>query len=343
MAGIVDFPWQFPVSTSCRLKRKIASGGMGSVYEAEQSGAEGFVKTVAVKTILPRYTENREFVEMFIGEAKLVANLVHQNIVQIYQLGRLPEGYYIAMEYIDGINLEQFRAVHVKDGKAMPVEIATFIVSRVCRGLEYAHNKCDAEGNPLGIVHRDVSPKNIMITNEGEVKLTDFGVAKARHYMEQEEGEVLMGKVEYMSPEQASYGVTDGRSDLFSLGIVYYELLTGVNIFEADDVFVSLDRVKSLPIPDPRTFRPDIPEDVANIITKALRRDLGQRYQTAGEMGYDLEYHMYSKGYGPTIVTLAKYVAGLFPERRFYVPPSRGDDIDISADTVYRRPENSRS
>ncbi len=332
-----DFPEQIRGSTIYRLTRKIAAGGMGTVYEAEQDGAEGFVKTVALKTILPRYTQNKEFVDMFIGEAKLVANLVHQNIVQIYQLDAYEEGYYIAMEYIDGINLEEFFFRHEEMNRAVPVEIGTFIVSRICRGLEYAHNKRDDDGNLIGIVHRDVSPKNIMITNEGEVKLTDFGVAKARNYMEQEEGEVLMGKVEYMSPEQASYKVTDARSDLFSLGTVYYELLTGVNIFETEDVFEVLERVKEAQAPDPRTYRESIPENVAMIILKALARDPADRYQAAGEMGYDLEYQMYHKGYGPTIVTLAQYVAEVFPERTFYAPPSRGDDIDTAADTVYRR------
>jgi len=331
-----DFPKEIKGSMTYHLERKIASGGMGSVFEAIQDGAEGFTKIVALKTILPKYTQNEEFVDMFIGEAKLVANLVHQNIVQIYQLDRYEQGYYIAMEYIDGINLEQFFFRHEEKGKRVPVEIATFIVSRVCRGLEYAHNKRDDDGNLLGIVHRDVSPKNVMITNEGEVKLTDFGVAKARHYMEQEEGEVLMGKVEYMSPEQASYKITDGRSDLFSLGIVYYELLTGVNVFETEDVFEVLERVKEAKVPDPRTYREDLPEDVVGIIMKSMARRPEDRYASAGDMGYDLEYQMYHKGYGPTIVTLAQYVAEIFPERTFYSPPSRGDNIEITADTVYQ-------
>lgn len=309
------------------LTRRIASGGMGSVYEAQQYGAEGFVKKVALKLILPKYTENREFVDMFIGEAKLVANLVHPNIVQIYQLGQYEDGYYIAMEYIDGINLEQFLLRHEALGIRVPVEIGTFIVSRICRGLEYAHSKTDEQGTLLGIVHRDVSPKNIMITSEGEVKLTDFGIAKARIYMEQEEGEVLMGKVEYMSPEQASYQTTDGRSDIFSLGIVYYELLTGRNLFECEDVFETIERVKHAPIPHPRREREDLAEDVCRIMLRALERDLDKRYNSAGEMGYDLEYHMYSRGYGPTIVTLAQYMAKLFPNGVFHAPASRGDNL----------------
>ncbi len=324
-------PHDIPSVTDYRLIRKIATGGMGTVYEAEQYGTEGFVKKMALKIILPKYTDNHEFVDMFIGEAKLVANLVHPNIVQIYQLGRHDGGYFIAMEYIDGTNLEQFLLRHATLGVPVPLDIATFIVSRICRGLEYAHNKHDDKGHILGIVHRDVSPKNIMITSEGEVKLTDFGIAKALHYMEQEEGEVLMGKVEYMSPEQASYQKTDSRSDLFSLGIVYNELLTGKNIFECEDVFDTIDKVREGEIPDPRDTRLEVPEDVAKIVMSALTRDLNERYQTAGQMSYDLEYQMYSKGYGPTIVTLAKYMAEIFPDGPYHAPFEREIASDSEA------------
>ncbi len=291
-----------------KMTRLIAEGGMGAVYEAKQFGAMEFEKTVAIKTILESFSTNPEFVRMFIGEAKLVADLVHQNIVQVYHLGQAENIYYISLEYVDGINLEQFINIHKDNGKLVPPDLGVFITSRVCRGLEYAHNKRDRNGDLLGIVHRDVSPKNIMITDEGEVKLTDFGIAKARQVMEQEEGEVLMGKVEYMSPEQARYQETDHRSDLFSLGVVMYELVTGHHIFDTEDIYETLNNVKNAPIPDPREFRSEISEGLAKIIMKTLSRDLSKRYQTAGEMGYDLEYYMYKDGYGPTIVMLSKYL-----------------------------------
>ncbi len=332
-----SLPRDIPGHIKYHFKRKIASGGMGSVYEAEQYGIEGFVKTVAIKTILPKYTDNPEFVSMFFGEAKLVANLVHQNIVQMYHLGEHDGMYYISMEFLDGINLEQFLVKHVQLGKPVPFDICTFIISRVCRGLEYAHAKKDNDGRLLGVVHRDVSPKNIMIDSEGEVKLTDFGVAKAVRYMEQEEGEVLMGKVEYMSPEQASYLITDRRSDLFSLGVVYYEMLTGMNIFECGDVFEIIERVKTMPIADPRTYRADIPESVVKILMRTLERDPGRRFQSAGELGYALEYEMYHKGYGPTIVTLARYVGELFPDWKVKDVNVESDPrIDTMAETIYQ-------
>jgi len=294
------------------LKRKIADGGMGSVYEAEQFGAEGFIKKVAIKTILPSYVKKETFVSSFIGEAKLVANLVHQNIVQIHHLGRHEDGYYIAMELIDGINLTTFIRLHRKLKRPVPVEIATFIASRICRGLEYAHNKKNENGEPLGLVHRDVSPNNVMITKEGEVKLTDFGVAKAAQFMGNDDG-YLVGSVEYMSPEQADCASIDHRSDIYSLGLLYYELLTGLRVFqcESNDIEATVAIVKKSKIPDPVNYRKDLKKSVVEIVMKCLRKLPDDRYQTAGELGYVLEHEMYSKGYGPTIVTLAGYVSEL--------------------------------
>ncbi len=306
---------EFTDSLHFRLGRKIADGGMGSVYEATLFGSEGFEKTVAVKTIREKFTGDNDFVELFIGEAKLVADLVHQNIVQIYKLGKWGKTFYIAMEYVNGVNLQQFMNRHLELGIKVPIELGVFIISRICRGLEYAHAKRDRFGNPLTVVHRDVSPKNLMISAEGEVKITDFGIAKARNLMKDQEGQVLMGKAQYMSPEQAQYLPTDRRSDLFSLALVSYELLTGEPVFgSTEDTTIILDNVSRKIIPEPRKINPDVPEPVQKILMKALERTLDKRYQDAGKMGYDLEYFMYHKGYGPTIVTLEKYMRNLFSD-----------------------------
>ncbi|MBN2301270.1 MAG: protein kinase [Lentisphaerae bacterium] len=296
-------------SVTYYLKRKIASGGMGAIYEAEQFGAEGFIKTVAIKTILPSFAKKDSFVSSFVGEAKLVANLVHQNIVQIHHLGRHDDGYFIAMEYIDGINLTDFLVKHRRLREDIPEDIATFIISRICRGLEYAHGKKDREDNSLGLVHRDVSPNNIMITTEGEVKLTDFGVAKAAQFME-DDSDYLVGSVEYMSPEQAECLQVDLRSDLFSLGLVYYELLTGIRVFQCrdNDIDETVERVIRAEIPDPTDYRSGLSESVKEILMKCLSRSPEDRFQSAGELGHALEREMYSKGYGPTIVSLAQYI-----------------------------------
>ncbi len=296
-------------SVTYSLNRKIADGGMGSIYEAQQFGAEGFIKKVAIKTILPRYAKRESQIASFVGEARLVANLVHQNIVQIHHLGRHEGGYYIAMEYIDGITLTNFMSMHVQLVRQTPVDIATFITSRICRGLEYAHSKKDAEGKPLNLVHRDVSPNNIMIDTEGEVKLTDFGVAKAEHFME-DESDDLVGCVEFMSPEQARCAPVDGRSDIFSLGLVFYELLSGTRLFRCPDgdVVGALKSVVEAEVPDPRQYRPELPSSVVEIVLRMLAKDRDERYQTAGELARALEEDMYGAGYGPTVVKLATYI-----------------------------------
>ncbi len=318
-------PYEFRDNYQFRFTRKIAEGGMGAIYEALLFGSEGFEKTVTIKTIREKFTGDRDFVDMFIGEAKLVADLVHQNIVQIYKLGRIGNTYYIAMEYVQGINLQEFMNRHLEIGQKVPIDLGAFIISRVCRGLEYAHAKRDKSGVSLGVVHRDISPKNLMISSEGEVKITDFGIAKARNLMKDQEGQVLMGKAQYMSPEQAQYMPTDARSDIFSLGVVMFELLTGESIFgSTEETTVILENVVVKDIPKPRDINPEIPEALEKIMLKALDRNLAKRYQDAGKMGYDMEYFMYHKGYGPTIVTLEKYMRQLFPQ--LYKAPLQKDE-----------------
>jgi len=328
-AGIIGR--EVSVHTVYKLKRLIASGGMGTVCEAEQFGSDGFIKNVAIKLLLPELTKNQEFVSMFMGEAKLAACLVHQNIVQIYQLGKSDESYFIAMEYIDGIDLEQFISRHAASGRKIPPELAVYITSRICRGLEYAHNRRDENGERLDIVHRDISPRNIMITSEGEVKIADFGVAKARRKAAARmRDNIMVGKIPYMSPEQATYEPTDPRSDIFSLGVVFYELLTGVSIFDKPTEEQSISEITSGVRRDPRSYRSELPQSIAEIVLCCLELNAAARFQTAGELGYVLENHMYSKGYGPTIITLAQYMAKLYPDRKFYVAPSRGDNLSVS-------------
>lgn len=299
--------------TRYRLNQKLAEGGMGAVYEATQYGAEGFRKQVAIKTISERLGSQSDFVTMFIGEAKLVADLVHENIIQVYQLHRTNGSFYIVMEYIDGIDLARFLDLHVEQERVPPVELTAFIVSRVCRGLDYAHKKVDRTGAPLGVVHRDVCPRNIMINRQGVVKLGDFGIAKAQNLLADREGLMLLGKAPYMSPEQAQYGGTDARSDLFSLGTVFYRLLTGASIFDGDDLTTTLANVVKAEPPPVTSLNPDVPEALEAILTKALARRPEDRYQSAGEMGYALEHFMYHDRFGPTNVTLEAYLAELVP------------------------------
>src|SRR5437762_5341324 len=273
---------------------------MGIVYEAEQHGTREFIKRIAIKVVRQNYTDQKQFIDNFIGEAKLVADLIHTNIVQTYHLGESSGVYFIAMELIRGVNLEQFSQQLSDKKRVLPKELAVFIISRIARGLAYAHAKTDKDGKPLGIVHRDVSFKNVMIAFEGDVKLTDFGVAKAKGLLEDQEGEVVAGKADYMSPEQADFKITDKRSDLFSAGVVLSQLVVGYNLFKGNTPEESRERIMTLPVPDFRTLNPRIDARLNEILQRALARDLSKRYHTADELLYDLEHYIYHQGYGST-------------------------------------------
>ena len=294
------------------LVRKISEGGMGIVYEALQHGAGHFRKLVAIKLIREEYSSIPEFQKNFIGEARLVADLIHTNIVQTYHLGQIGGQYFMVMEFVSGVNLEQFIEQHRTLRRKVPVDFAVFIASRIARGLTYAHQKTDRDGHHLNIVHRDVNPKNVMVNFEGDVKLTDFGIAKAFNLMYNEEGKVIPGKDEYCSPEHASYAVTDARADLFSLGIVLTELLLLRNVFRADDRLQSRRNVLSMPIPTFGTLRPEIDAKLEAIVRKALERDRTKRYQMANDLLTDLELYLYSDRYGPTNEKLGVYIRELF-------------------------------
>lgn len=294
------------------LVRTIAEGGMGVVCEACQRGVGGFEKRIAVKLIREEYSKIDEFRNNFIGEARLVADLIHTNIVQTYHLGEISGQYFMTMEYVDGINLEDFLLRHSETNQLIPPDIATFIISRICRGLNHAHLRCDANGRNLGIVHRDVNPRNIMLGKEGDVKLTDFGIAKALDLMYNDEGEVIAGKDAYLSPEQALREVTDARADLFSCAIVLSEMLLGDNIFEAKDEEHTRKNILKLNIPDFCEIRPEIDVRLEDILQCGLRRDRDKRYQTAQKMLTALEMFLYGDGYGPTNEKLAAYMKDLF-------------------------------
>ncbi len=294
------------------IVRKIADGGMGSVYEAKQLGAQKFVKRVAIKVIRQNYATQESFIQNFIGEAKLVADLIHTNIVQTYHLGRTDEVFFIAMELIRGVNLEQFSQRLRDRAMTLPAELAVFITSRIARGLGYAHSKSDESGKPLGIVHRDVSFKNVMIAFEGDVKLSDFGIAKARGLLQHQEGEVIVGKPEYMSPEQADFRITDSRSDIFSTGILLSQLLLSKNLFRGRTPEESRHKILKAPMPNFREHDSRIDQRLNAILNRALARDVDERYPTAGELMYDLEHYIYSKGYGPTNETMGTFIRSVF-------------------------------
>jgi serine/threonine protein kinase len=296
-----------------RLLERVAVGGMAEVFRAKRSGVEGFEKVVAVKRILPHLSDNKEFVDMFIDEAKMVAGLTHPNIVQISDLGKIERSYYIAMEYVHGRDLRSILKRAKEKSLRVPLDISAFIVNKVCSALEYAHRKKDEQGRPMMIVHRDVSPQNILISFEGDVKLTDFGIAKAATKATTTDRGALRGKLLYMSPEQAWGKAMDRRSDIFSLGIVFYEMLTDQKPFLGTSEMSILETVRECRVPAPSTLNPRIPDKLEKVVLKALERDPELRYQDAGEMHRDLERVLHERQ-PPNPAGLARFMEILFDE-----------------------------
>ena len=295
------------------LLDRIAVGGMAELYRAMMTGAEGFEKLIAIKKLLSHLTVQENLVNAFIEEAKLAALLQHQNIVQIYDFGSMTGDYFIAMEHLFGKDLRIITEKSVEKGLPLPLEYALYIASRVCAGLDYAHNFKDLEGKPLNIIHRDISPPNIFITYEGDVKIVDFGIAKAASQNTATIEGVIKGKVSYMSPEQASGGSIDQRSDIFSTGILLHEMLTGERMFEGEPLKI-LPKVREAEFEPLEKLVKDLPPKLYEILRCALAKDRNQRYQSSGEMLSDLEDCMHENGLRPTPRGLAQYMKALFEE-----------------------------
>jgi serine/threonine protein kinase len=261
-----------------RLVNKVAEGGMATVYEAEQLGPEGFTKRIALKVIHPHYAKRPEFLRLFVDEAKLSANLMHGNVVQIYQLGEVNGEYFIAMEFIQGPTLRSVIDRHYELGTPIPAALAAYICSRVSRALDFAHNFVAPGGSRLDIVHRDVSPGNVMITWDGHIKLADFGIAKAKTSFDPaSEQKMRIGKKHYMSPEQVLGSNVDGKSDVFSLGVVLYELLALSPLFREEETGLLVDEVAVQPLPNLRARITDLDEGLEEILQAALHRSPSKR------------------------------------------------------------------
>ena len=276
---------RFPIAFGRHLLlERINVGGMAEVFKAKAFGVEGFERIVAVKRILPTLVEDEEFTTMFIDEARIAAHLTHQNIVQIYELQKHAGLFFISMEYIAGRDLRQILDAQAgKERTAQDIAQASYIVSRVLEALEYAHGKRDAAGRDLKIVHRDVTPQNIIISYEGEVKLCDFGIAKAASRVGRTQVGVLKGKFAYMSPEQVKGQDTDHRGDLFSLGVVFYEMLTGRRLFVGESDYATLEAVREAVVPPPRGFNTQITPELEAIVLRLLARDPEDRYASASD------------------------------------------------------------
>ena len=290
------------------LLEKIAVGGMAELFKARQRGVHNFEKIVAIKRILPHLSDNDEFVRMFIDEAKLAAQLTHPNIVQIFDLGKASGFYYIAMEYVDGKDLRSLLRKVREYRLPMPEPVAAYVTMKVAMALDYAHRKRGMNDKELKLVHRDVSPQNVLISSEGAVKLVDFGIAKAATKSTQTMAGALKGKLLYMSPEQALGQSLDNRSDIYSLGLVLFELLTGERCFQADSELGVLEKVRLGKVQDIQVVNPLVSKDLTEILHKALDKNVDQRYNSARLMERDLKSLLVRHGNEPTDHDVAEYV-----------------------------------
>ncbi len=290
------------------LVERIATGGMAEVWKARMRGVEGFQKIVAIKKILPHLSDNQDFIEMFVDEAKLAAQLNHNNIIHIYDLGKIQNSYYIAMEYIDGFDLKTILRQGQERDNPLNVELALFIASKIASALDYAHRKKDYEEKEMGLVHRDVSPQNVLISQEGDIKLCDFGIAKAASKASHTQAGALKGKLQYMAPEQAWGRNIDRRSDVFALATVLFEMLTNRKLFSGDNELSILEQVREAQVQPPSLYNDEVTPEIDKIVLKALQKDPANRYQTAGEMARDLDQVLYSFRPTPTSADLAIYM-----------------------------------
>ncbi|HEV8267197.1 MAG TPA: protein kinase, partial [Thermoanaerobaculia bacterium] len=302
------------------------AGGMAEVFKARMRGEEGFEKIVAIKRILPHMADNDDFITMFVDEAKLAAQLTHNNIIHIYDLGKVDAYHYIAMEYVDGKDLRSILKMGQERGYPLPPELALFVASKIANALDYAHRRMGMDGKELNLVHRDVSPQNILISFEGDIKLCDFGIAKAATKVSQTQTGALKGKLQYMSPEQAWGKKIDRRTDIFSLGIVLFEMLTGERLFTGDTDLTILEQVRDARVVAPSTRNADVPKKVDQIVLKALAKNAQERYQNASEMEKEINAVLYSYQPTPGPADLAIYMHRLLESQ----PVASDEQIDAA-------------
>ncbi len=318
-----ELPQQFGNYT---LHTLIARGGMAEIYRATMPGIGGFEKTVAIKKILPHLAENEEFITMLKDEANILVSISHSNIAQVYDLGKIDDTYYISMEYVHGLDLSGIIKTLEKRGEYLPIPHAVYIGSCMCAGLHAAHTNTDKQGNRLNIVHRDVSPHNVIISFAGDVKLIDFGVAKAAVKESHTQMGVIKGKLLYMAPEQAMAKDLDGRADLFAVGLCMYKMLTYELPFRGENEFQIYNNILSKEIVPPRQLNPAVPEEVNQIVMTLLQRDPDKRYQDGYSAKQDLERALHNIAPGYTVNRLSRFVEDNFSQ----AAKQRQDAQDIS-------------
>lgn len=321
-----------------RLIGMMNAGGMAELFLALQAGLEGFTKVVALKRVLPHLATSQSFIDMFLDEARLAARLDHANIVRIYDFGEANGRYYLAMEYLPGEDVARVSSQARKTGQRIPVDIAAAIISSAAAGLHFAHELTGEDGRPLGLVHRDATPSNIIMTYYGAVKMVDFGVAKTEANVHQTQAGQVKGKMSYLAPEQVQSDSIDRRADVFCLGIVLWELLTGRKLFSRDNAVASVHAVLNEEPPAPSQLRPDVPPELDAIVLKALAKKREERFQTAGEFEDALDSYFALRSGRPTAKHLASFLEGLFGKERADAKRSiaQGRDLNTNISTVMK-------
>jgi serine/threonine protein kinase len=299
-----------------RIVAQLGAGGMAEVYLAQRKGLAGFEKLVVIKKILPHLARKKSFVDMFLDEARIAAQLNHQNVVQTFDLGNEGGQYYIAMEYVEGESLKDVLHQSRVANKAFHPALAAGIALQACNGLHYAHALHGADGAPLNIVHRDVSPQNILVSYEGTVRVVDFGIATASVRVNDTRTGYLKGKYGYMSPEQIELLRVDGRSDVYSLGVVLWESIAGKRLFNQNSDLSLLKAITEQDVPSPSVYNPALAEELCRITLRALARNRKHRYQSAADLGADLRMHLKTTSGEGDSSAIRKFMAGLFSERR---------------------------
>jgi serine/threonine protein kinase len=292
------------------ITERLDHGGMAEVFRGVAESMEGFKKSVAIKRILPNLTKNQKFVSMFLDEARLSLFLQHANIVQVFDISRTPDNaYFLVMEYVDGCNLKALIERQKQKGKRIEIAHTIYLMIECCKALQYAHMLEHPETNePLGIVHRDISPPNILLSKNGEVKLVDFGLAKANSQIESTDPGVVKGKFSYLSPEAASGLDVDHRADVFAVGIILWELFTGRRLFLGETDYQTVELVRQARVPSIAALNPEVESEVEQIVRKALARDPEDRYQSANDLGDALAQYLFSRRMKVTARDIANLV-----------------------------------
>jgi eukaryotic-like serine/threonine-protein kinase len=315
-----------------QLNESLGVGGMAELFKATCSGPGGFERTVVIKRILPASSADPQFVRMFIAEAKILGMLNHPNIVQAYDFGEVEGRLFLVLEYIDGPSLLSAMQAMRNAGGHIPVAIAAHFAQEICRALDYVHNLADSDGKLLSVVHRDVTPSNIVLTSAGALKLLDFGVARYSTSAAHCDEGGIKGKVAYLAPEALKGLPIDRRVDIFSLGVVLHEMLTLKELFASKSTTTTLNKVLEAKIPLPSQARPDVPPELDAIVMMALERDPERRYANAADMAHDLnEFVIASRMHAVQVIEFAKDVLAELAKCRGIVPAGLDSSIQLTA------------